>query len=492
MRRLSRREILQDLFRAGVVIGLSTVGAPGKLPGSLWRSYPVARPQAISAVDEALLDEMQRACSLFFWEQASPVTGLVKDRSLASGSDSRDVASIAATGFGLTALCIASQRGYLEKIQVRDRALTTLRFLAQQMETHHGFYYHFVNFRTGERAWKCELSSIDTSLLLCGVLTSRAFFRDEEIGKLASQIYERVDWPWFLNGGKTLSMGWKPESGFLISRWDIYCELMMIYLLGLGSPTHPLPADTWDAWKRPHFDYYHLHYIGSPAPIFVHQYSQAWFDFRGKQDRYANYFENSKLATRAHRLFCLDLSPRFHDYGSELWGISSSDSEKGYVAWGGPPKMGPIDGSVVPCAAAGSLPFLPDEALRVLRNIRANYARRGWNRYGFVDAFNPLTSWYDPDVIGIDLGISLLMAENLRSGFVWETFMKNEEMRHGMERAGFKPDSMPKDTSSPKPAAQMPRRNTFDLPSQPHESAYFDQGERLRREMQLDTPLVNR
>lgn len=453
MRHFSRREILQDIFRAGIVAGLSAAPVPLKLPVALRGSFPSARPHPISKGDEALLDEMQRASFLFFWEQANPATGLVKDRSLASGSDSREVASIAATGFGLTALCIASQRGYLEKTKARDRALTTLRFLAQQMDTHHGFYYHFVNFRTGERAWKCELSSIDTSLLLCGVLTCRAFFQDEEIGKLASQIYERADWPWFLNGGKTLSMGWKPESGFLTARWDIYCELMMIYLLGLGSPTHPLPADTWDAWKRPEFDYYHLRYIGSPAPIFVHQYSQAWFDFRGKRDRYANYFENSVLATQAHRQFCLDLSPQFHDYDSELWGISSSDSADGYVAWGGPPTMGPIDGTVVPCAAAGSLPFLPDEALRVLQNIRKNYAKRGWSRYSFVDAFNPQTNWYDPDVIGIDLGISLLMAENLRSGFVWETFMKNEEMRSGMERAGFQPEPMPKDKPSPKPSA---------------------------------------
>lgn len=492
MRKFSRREILQDLFRAGVVAGLSTLGAAGDLAGTLGESAPSARPHTISADDEALLDEMERAYSLFFWEQASPVTGLVKDRTLASGSDAREIASIAATGFGLTALCIASHRGYLEMAQARDRALATLRFLAQGMETQHGFFYHFVNMHTGKREWKCELSTIDTSLLLCGVLTCRAYFHDEEVRSLASQIYERVDWPWFLNGGKALSMGWKPESGFLKARWDIYCELMMIYLLGLGSPTHPLPADTWDAWKRPQFDYYHLHYIGSPAPIFVHQYSQAWFDFRGKQDRYADYFQNSILATQAHRRFCLDLSRRFPDYDSDLWGITSSDSANGYVAWGGPPSMGPIDGTVVPCAAAGSLPFLPDEALRVLRRIRGNYAQRGWNRYGFVDAFNPQTNWYDPDVIGIDLGISLLMAENLRTGFVWETFMKNEEMRRGMERAGFKPGSMPMGKSSPKRAVQMRHERSFDLASQAPESANFDQGESLRGEMQLNVSFMNR
>jgi len=399
-------------------------------------------PGKLGAEDEALLDEMERACALFFWEQSNPSTGLVKDRSLANGTDSRDVASIAATGFGLTALCMATERRYMEPVKTRGRVLATLRFLAEKMETHHGFYFHFVNVRTGERVWKCELSTIDTSLLLCGVLTCRAYFADDEIHALATRIYERTEWPWFLDGGKTLSMGWKPESGFLGARWDSYSELMMIYLLGLGSPTHPLPAETWDAWKRPEFNYYDLRYIGSYAPIFVHQFSHAWFDFRGKQDRYADYFANSILATRAHKRFCLDLSSRFHDYGDELWGITSSDSADGYVAWGGPPAMGPIDGTVVPCATAGSLPFLPDDTLGVLRNIRRNYEKRGWKRYGFVDAFHPKTEWYDPDVIGIDLGISMLMAENLRSGFVWNYFMKNPEAKRGMERAGFKPNGM--------------------------------------------------
>jgi hypothetical protein len=493
-RTFSRREILQDLFRTGLVVGLSGLSASRTLPGGMLREpFPAALPRTISADDEAFLDEIERAHSLFFWENADPLTGLVRDRSLATSLDSREIASIAATGFGLTGLCIASQRGYLEMAQARDRALVTLRFLAQKMETQHGFYYHFVNFRTGERAWKCELSSIDTSLLLCGVLTCRAFFRDDEIQKLAVQIYERVDWPWFLNGGKALSMGWHPESGFLSARWDSYSELMMIYLLGLGSPTHPLPPETWDAWKRPQFNYYHLHYIGSLAPIFVHQYSQAWFDFRGKQDRYADYFSNSITATQAHRLFCLNLSHRFPDYSPDLWGISSSDSAKGYVAWGGPPPTGPIDGTVIPCAAAGSLPFLTDESLRVLRNIRENYGKRAWKRYGFVDAFNPLTNWYDPDVIGIDVGISLLMAENLRSGFVWETFMKNEEARRGMERAGFKPNAVSRSHAS----TQAPRNGdvapalTF-RPGRALESANFDQCERFRGELQIDASFMNR
>ena len=174
------------------------------------------------------------------------------------------------------------------------------------------------------------------------------------------------------------------------------------------------------------------------APLFVHQYSQAWFDFRDKRDRYADYFKNSIIATEVHRRFCLDLASQFPDYSEDLWGITASDSPKGYVIWGGPPATGPIDGTVVPCATGGSLPFLPQETIRVLHTIKNRYGNRAWNRYGFVDAFNPLTNWYDTDVVGIDTGITMLMAENARTGFVWETFMKNPEAKRGMQRAGFK------------------------------------------------------
>ncbi len=211
----------------------------------------------------------------------------------------------------------------------------------------------------------------------------------------------------------------------------------MIYLLGIGSPTHAIPPDSWKAWSRPVINYQGIEYISGKDPIFTHQYSHAWFDFRGKRDAYADYFENSVKATKAHKLFCLSLRERFPDYDEDLWGITASDSAHGYVAWGGPPPIGPLDGSVVPCTAAGSLPFLPRDAIRVLQNLRVKFEEKAWKRYGFVDAFNPLTDWYDPDVIGLDLGISLVMAENARSGFVWETFMKNEEARRGMERAGF-------------------------------------------------------
>src|SRR5437868_5535670 len=212
---------------------------------------------------------------------------------------------------------------------------------------------------------------------------------------------------------------------------------MMMYLFGLGYSTHPLPGDAWNAWKRMTFEYGGLRYIGSYAPLFVHQYSQAWFDFRGKHDRYANYFKNSAIATEVHRRFCLELHKQFPDYGDDLWGITASDSKHGYVVWGGPPEIGPIDGTVVPSAAGGSLPFMPEQTLRVLKTMKERYGAGAWCRYGFVDAFNPLQKWYDTDVIGIDTGITMLMAENLRTGFVWDTFMKTSEAQRGMQRAGL-------------------------------------------------------
>jgi hypothetical protein len=394
------------------------------------------RPAARASGDDDLLDEIERASFRYFWDEASPTTGQVKDRALANGNDTRTAASVAATGFGLSALCIADHRGYRPHAELATRALATLRFLAQ-MPTEHGFYYHFVDMTSGARLWNCELSSIDTALLLAGVLTARQHFTEPQIRELATAIYERVDWPWMLDGGPTLSMGWTPEKGFLASRWEHYCELMMLYLLGYGSPTHPLDAATWHAWKRPTNTYDGITYISSGDPLFTHQYSHAYFDFKGKRDAYADYFENSVKATEAHKRFCLSLRDRYPAYSEDLWGISASDSEHGYTAWGGPPATGPIDGSVVPCAAGGSIPFAFDDCMRVLRTLRGRYGAAVWKKYSFVDAFNPNDGWVNPDVIGIDLGITMVMAENARSGLVWRTFMANPEAQRAMQRAGF-------------------------------------------------------
>jgi len=394
-------------------------------------------PWTASKEDESFLDDLERQGCLFFWEQGSPNTGLVLDRArydLNGARDPRRMASIAATGFGLTALCIADHRGYLPHAQIVERVRTTLQWHLNSFPEMHGFFYHFSDIETGKRVSGVELSSIDTSLLLCGILTAKTYFDDAQIHSLAQQIYERVDWPWMLNGGKTFSMGWHPDKGFLDSRWKQYCELMMIYLLAIGSPTHPVPPEFWNNFTRPVIHYKDYRYISGNDPLFTHQYSQAWYDFRGKRDAYADYFENSVTATRAHKAFCLSY-PKW--YSEEYWGITASDYEGGYTAWGGPPAQGPLDGTVVPSAAAGSLAFLPAECLAVLRAMRSKWGKQAWGRYGFVDAFHPAANWYDPDVLGIDQGISVLMAENLRSGLVWSTFMRNRESVSAMQRAGF-------------------------------------------------------
>jgi hypothetical protein len=396
-----------------------------------------SRKNQFTPEEDSFLEEVERFSFQYFWEEASPLTGQVKDRSQADGQDAHTTASIAATGFGLTALCIADHRGWADGKKIRERVRNTLRFAATRLNHSNGFFFHFFNMNTGDRDFQSEVSNIDTALFLCGALACRAYFEDAEIRDLATKLYERADWTWFLQGAKTLTMGWTPEHGFIKARWDTYSELMMIYLLGLGSPTHPLPPETWDAWARPDFEYNGMHYIGARAPLFIHQYSHAWFDFRGKRDKYANYFTNSVIATKAHKLWCLELAKQFPDYTEDLWGISASDSVHGYQAWGGPPPMGKLDGSIVPCAAGGSLPFLPAETIRVLKTIREKFGKRAWKKHGFVDAFNPLTNWYNTDILGIDAGITLVMAENARTGFVWEQFMKNEEVKRGMARAGF-------------------------------------------------------
>ncbi len=431
----TRRDVLHAAALALTVAPFAPLAAYAERTGEKQKGFTEPDRVPYPRSDDALLDEIERAAFDFFWTEAG-TTGQVKDRALLSGNDTRRIASIAATGFGLTGLCIADERGYKRKEEIVERVRVTLRFLWQKLPHQHGFYYHFIDMNTGERQWKCEISSIDTSLLLCGVLTARQHFSDAEIQDLATKIYERVDWPWMLNGGKTLSMGWHPESGFLDARWEHYCELMMIYLLAIGSPTHPIPADTWKAWTRPVIKFQGIEYISGNDPLFTHQYSQAWFDFRGKRDACADYFENSVKATTAHKQFCISLHNEFPDYSDHLWGITASDSAAGYQAWGGPPRIGNLDGSVVPCAPGGSLPFLYSDCMQVLRTIRERYPK-AWGRYGFVDAFNPLTRWCNPDVLGIDLGITMLMAENQRSGLVWKTFMENKEAQQGMERAGF-------------------------------------------------------
>jgi hypothetical protein len=434
------------LFLAESAPAEPTTAPAGELVKLAAQADAYADPQSapghgvFTADDEAFLDDLQQRGIRFFIDEADPDTGLVPDRTRANGGPSSGVASIASVGFGLTALCIGDERGWASHDEAYGRSLRVLRFLRDKAPQEHGHFYHFLDMKTGARMWNCEASNIDTALLMAGVLTVREHFPNTELAKLATELYERVDWPWLMTSEGTLSMGWKPESRFLDAKWGDFSEgPPLILLLGLGSPTHPLPPEAWKKWRRkPVIDYGGVKFMQCP-PLFTHQYPQCWFDLRGLRDDHANYFKNSQLATLAQRQWTKDeLSKRFPTYGPNVWGFTACDTPTGYGGWGGPPDEGGIDGSVVPCAPGGSLGLEPRLCLDALKFMKQQYGDKGYLKYGFVDAFNPATGWYNPDVIGIDVGPVVLMAENARSGFVWKTFMANPEMQRALKIAGFR------------------------------------------------------
>jgi hypothetical protein len=418
---------------------------PLGLPCLLGRAQASAR---VGADDEAFLEDLSRRSCQYFIEHAGP-TGIVRDRARTDGSPSPHAAavgSIAATGFGLTALCIAADRGWVSRDLARQRVESTLQTFAAHPGAIQGWFFHFMDVQTGKRIRRSEVSSIDTALLLAGVLTARAYWDGEtSITRLATHIVERVDYQWMLAGHPTLlSHGYRPERGFIGHRWDAYSELMLLYVLGLGSGQAPLPTEAWGAWQRPPTEYAGIRYVGR-ASLFIHQYAHAWIDFRRWRDPHDPYdwYDNSVRAIRAHRQFCLDIAPEFPGcYDDAIWGITASDTPRGYRAWAGPPRSAGIDGTVVPCAAAGSLMFTPDISLHALRAMRDRFGSRVYGRYGFTDAFHPTSGWTNPDVIGIDVGITLIACENLRSGRVWEWFMRNPEITAGLRRAGLSPTVM--------------------------------------------------
>lgn len=412
---------------------------PPSLPVGTWNP---------SASDTSFLESLLQKACLYFWEQASPLTGQVLDHAenFSSGSldTSTNQSSIAATGFGLGALCIADSRGYQAHADILARVQTTLNFYLNSMPNENGFFYHFNDVNTGQPLPGVEVSAIDTAILLCGVLMARAYFNDPTVTSLATQLYERVNWPWMLNGGSTFAMAWYPAGdtnpGFTPYRFDTYDELMMLYLLAIGSPTNPIAPSYWNNFARPILNYEGYSYISSNNdPLFIHQYSHAWFDFRNKKDAYANYFNNSIYATQAHITFCLAYPTVANPYYSlDSWGITASMSSNGYEVWGGPPAFGPIDGTVVPCAPMGAMPFLPNQCLAVLKAMYSAYNNSAaWGRYGFFDAFHPAANWYCSQVLGIDQGISALMIENQLTGLIWNTFMQNPEAANAMQAVGF-------------------------------------------------------
>ncbi len=419
------------------------------LATALWPSPP-AYGRRLATQDRLFLEDLSHRSFLFFWEQADPDTGLVPDRALAVGLPEtgrrRYVANVSATGFGLTAVCIGWEHHWISSRQARQRILTTLNFLAYQAPQVHGWYYHWMDKRTGKRILGSEISSIDTALLIAGVLTAReAFHHDHQIVRLATLIYNRIDFQWMLNGSPVLlSHGWRPETGFITYRWDSYSELMILYLLAIGSPTHPIPARSWYAWRRPlvHFEGYT--FVGD-LPLFTQQYAQAWVDFRGRRDAppsSIDYFQNSITATLADRAFCMSFSKTFpKSYSPQIWGMTASDGPDRYMVWGEPTDTSVIDGTVVPCAPGGSLMFVPQICLQALESMRAKFGNRIYARYGFVDAFNPTVGWVDKDVIGIDTGITLLSAENLLDGGVWRWFMRNASIQRALGLAQVLPEN---------------------------------------------------
>ncbi len=410
-----------------------------------------AQNYQLTKEDETFLDDLERRAFLFFWEHSGKKNGLVLDRARTTGDapgkdeSHYNVGSIASTGFALTGLCIAADRNWVKPEEAKERARTTLKFFANRAFTKDGWFYHWIDLETEERRWQSEVSTIDTALLLGGVLSVRqCFAKDKEIVRLATKIYNRVDFRAMLNSDKYfLSHGWHNESGYIKNRWNDYSEEAILYILGIGSPTHPLAWKSWYALRRDWQEYGGYKYLAAVSPLFIHQYSHAWIDFRGRRERYrdfnVDYFENSIKATRAQRQFFIDvLSREFPKYGPNIWGLTASDFAGGYTAWGAPPRSPETDGTVVPCAPAGSLMFTPDISLAALREMKSKYGDKIYGRYGFTDAFNPHNGWVNRDVIGIDVGITLLSAENLRSGNVWRWFMKNKEIPKAFKKIKLK------------------------------------------------------
>ena len=408
------------------------------------------RVVAIQNDDKAFLDEVQAKTFDFFWQEANPANGLVRDR-----SHPNSASSIAAVGFGLSAYTVGIDRGYITREQGADRVLTTLEFFwnapqhsgPTNVTGYKGFFYHFLNMDTGYRAGTNELSTIDTALLLAGVLHAQEYFDgadpDEvEIRALADSIYRRVDWQWAVNNPPLVTLSWEPEEGYSNFDWRGYNEAMIIYILGLGSPTYPLEPEAWTEWTagydwETHYGYSFVRF----PPLFGHQYTHTWVDFRGIQDDYMrgrgiDYFENSRRATLAQREYHIDNPRGYPNYDRDEWGLTASQVPTGYRARGAPPAQND-DGTLAPTAPGGSMAFTPEESIAALRTMRKRRPS-AWGVYGFRDAYNVSQLWYTNEHLGIDQGPILLMAENYRTEAVWDTFMQNEYVQTGLERAGFR------------------------------------------------------
>jgi hypothetical protein len=429
----------------------------------------------------AFLDTLELRTFRFFWNTTNPRNGLTPDR-----YPTPSFSSVAAVGFALTAYPVGVRRGYITRDQAAERTLTTLRFFwraphgpaASGITGHQGFFYHFLDMQTGLRFQTVELSTIDTSLLLGGVLFAQSYFdgsdaTETEIRALADSLYRRVDWRWAQARAPAVSMGWHPERGFIDADWRGYNEAMILLVLALGSPTHPVAPDAWQLWTSTYrWGTFHGHEHVGFGPLFGHQYSHVWIDFRGIRDDYMrgrgiDYFENSRRATLAQRAYAIENPLGWRDYGANVWGLTASDGpiDATLPVNGTPRRFWTYharaasftevrdDGTIVPTAAGGSIPFAPEIALPALLEMRRRYGDQLFGEYGFLDAFNPTftftdvtlqhgrvvpgVGWIDGDYLGIDQGPILLMLENYRSGFVWETMKRNPHIVRGLCRAGF-------------------------------------------------------
>ena len=404
----------------------------------------------------ALLDTLQHSAFNFFWNEANPANGLIRDR-YAPGST---FSSIASVGFGLSAIGIGVDHGWITRAQGRTRVSTTLRTFyngpqgtnALGMIGYKGFFYHFLNMTSATRNdTNVELSTIDTALLFAGMLDARQFFDDTvdtteiAIRAMADSLYQRADFNFMRNFNTGIMMGWKPSFGFFgYGQWIGYNEAMILYILALGSPSYAVPTSAWGAWTSGyHYDTQYGYSFLTCPPLFTHQYSQCWIDFRNIADAYMrsqghDYFEDSRRATLAQRNYCIANPGGWTGYSANLWGLTAGDGPGGYTARGAPPAQND-DGTITPTAAISSIVFTPDESIAFIQNMWNTYRGSVWGIYGWKDGFNPTSSWVGPDVIGIDQGPILIMIENYLNGKPWQRMMSYPPIQTGLARADFQP-----------------------------------------------------
>lgn len=392
---------------------------------------------------DAFLEKVEEQAFRYFEKEVNPYNGLVRDSAPhQSGKPNNAPASVGAVGFALSAYPVGVERGWMNRGTAQTLTVRTLEFFLNRMPQHKGFFYHFVNFETGERVNQSELSPIDTVLFLSGALFAAEYFDDAKIRDLVRKIYERIDFPWMLNHGKTFAMAWTPETGFFRSRWDVYSEGILLYVMAMGSPTYPIPAESWREMARPAGSYRNYRLIQMP-PLFTHQFPQIWLDLRNKNDGLADYFQNSVNATLANRAFCMDRASKFSGYGPDFWGLSASDGPFGYKAYGAPPGWSVLDdGTISPPVCGSSIVFTPEESFACMKHIYETYGDRVWGRYGFADALNLSRNWISPLVLGIDQGALLLMIENYRTGLIWKHMNHCGPVQKALEKIGFREGTM--------------------------------------------------